>query len=378
LSFYEQHKSSLFAKLPQFICASVLLSILVAGLWPFHAPLNEVTWSDQGLRFGKHGSIASSEIFEVVRPERNDGCSLEIWLQPRRPQAAGTILAFFLPASNVVPFALRQSLGDLLLQRTDYEQSAKTARIYLESAFSDSNPVFFAISSGPAGTAIYKDGILVKTAPSFKLSVANLTGQLILGNMPSTSDNWVGQVNGLVIRDRELSANEVKKNFADWTKNKQTGAERTSDIVASYRFSEGKSNTVNNQLNSRTDLLIPKRYFVLRKQFFKFPWEEYRANRAYWKDVGVNVVGFMPLGFFLSSYFASAQKIKRIAMVTIALGFFVSVTIEFIQAFLPTRDSDITDIMTNTLGTVFGVTLYFHVRSWQRQLNCTWPPFLRR
>jgi hypothetical protein len=378
MSFYERHKSLLLARLPQFTCACVLLSIFVAGLWPFHAPRNEVTWSDHGLRFGKHGSIASLGIFEAVRSESNGACSLEVWLQPDRSRAAGTILAFFLPTGDVVRFALRQSLEDLVLQRPDSERSSKTARIYIERAFSNSKPVFFAIISGPAGTAIYKDGILVKTAPSFKLSVANLTGRLILGNMPSTTDNWVGQVNGLAIHDRELSANEVRKHFDDLTNNKQTGMEQASSIVAAYRFNEGKGNTVHNRLDSRTDLFIPKRYFVLRRRFFDLPWEEYRANRAYWKDVGVNIVGFMPLGFFFSSYFAYARKINRIAMVTIALGFFVSITIEFMQAFLPTRDSDITDVMTNTLGTVFGVMLCFHLRPWQRLLNCTWPPFLRR
>ena len=54
------------------LCASVLVIILTAGLWPFHAPKNEVTWLSEGkgIHFGKHGVILSSECTWVGRFER--------------------------------------------------------------------------------------------------------------------------------------------------------------------------------------------------------------------------------------------------------------------------------------------------------------------
>jgi VanZ like family/Concanavalin A-like lectin/glucanases superfamily len=344
------------------ICACVLLGILVAGLWPFHAPRNEVSWLSQGngLLFGKHGSIVSANAFDM-RSRADSSCSLEIWVEPSRVKSSGTILAFYWPTSRVVPFALRQSLGDLKLERRSYDKSAKKARLYVDDVFSRLKPVFFTISSGETGTAIYVDGILVKKSANFRLSSQDLTGQLVIGNAPATTDSWSGQVKGLALYDRELPAVEVLQHFADWTggsaTSKQPDLVRSERVVASYLFNEGKANVAHNQVDSGPKLLIPERFFVLRKQFLERPWDEFRSDWSYWKDVGINIAGFLPLGFFFSAYFSAIGKIKRATWLTIALGFAVSLTIEVLQAFLPSRDSGMTDLITNTFGTALGAIL---------------------
>jgi VanZ family protein len=331
----------------------------VAGLWPFHAPRNEVSWLSQGngLLFGKYGSIVSAGAFATNRAQGDGSCSLEIWLAPTRVKSSGTILAFYWPANWGVPFALRQSLGDLELQRSGQDSSPRRPRIYIDDVFSSLKPVFFTISSSVTGTAIYVDGKLVRKSANFKFSRQDMSGQLIIGNTPSTTDSWSGQVKGLALYDRELPAAEVLQHFAAWTKSKQPDLAESEGVVASYLFEEGKGNVVHNQLDSATNLLIPQRFFVLREQFLERPWDEYRSDWNYWKDVGINIGGFIPLGLFFCAYFSTIPKIKRATWLTIALGFAVSLTIEVLQAFLPTRDSGMTDLLTNTLGTALGAIL---------------------
>ena len=73
-------------KLLLLVCVLVLAGMLVAGLWPFHSPRNQVTWlrAGNGLQFGRHGVILSSARLNPA-PEPADGpCSLEIWVEPAR------------------------------------------------------------------------------------------------------------------------------------------------------------------------------------------------------------------------------------------------------------------------------------------------------
>jgi hypothetical protein len=294
-------------------------------------------------------------------PRRADGsCSLEIWLQPKRVHSSGTILAFYHPESRAAHLALRQSLGDLVLQRAGQNElgRGKNVKIYVDDVLSRQKPVLITISAGPSETSVFADGRFVRKFNNFKLSSQDLTGRLIVGNSPVTTDNWSGQLKGLAVYDHELTAIEVSDHFANWTRNAQPDLAKGADAIALYLFNEGNGSTVHNQVDPTTDLLIPERFFVLHEQFLERPWDEFRRDWNYWKDVAINIAGFIPLGVFFYAYFSRLQKAEHPAAITIALGFAVSLTIEVLQAFLPTRDSGMTDLITNTFGTAIGVILY--------------------
>ena len=191
-------------------------------------------------------------------------------------------------------------------------------------------------------------------------------GQLIIGNAASTTYTWLGQFKGLAVYDRELTAGEVSRHYATWTANRQADLAKSGGVVALYLFDEGNGNVVHSQVPSAPNLLIPARFLIVHKWFLEPFWKEFRPVWSYWKDFAINVAGFIPLGFFFYSYFSLVRKIEHPGLVTIVLGFLVSLTIEILQAFLPTRDSGTTDLITNTVGTALGVILY----SWSARCNC--------
>jgi hypothetical protein len=337
------------------ICAATLCGILVAGLWPFHAPTNQVTWlkNENGLHFGDYGSIVSTGAFMPPSSRSDTSCSIEIWLEPGLTEDSNTFLAFYSVGVPSVPLSLHQSISDLKLQREtlDMNHRAKTVHFMVDDVFREKKPVFVTITSGVQGTSVYLNGALIETSPSFGLSDKDFFGRLIVGNSPIGNDDWSGRLLGLAIYDRELTAVQASAHYDQWTKEGQPAVAENENAVGLYLFNERTGSVVHNQIDPATNLLVPERYFVLHAPFLLPAWDEYYPGWVYWKYVGINIAGFIPLGFVFCAYFS---QIKRPVLASIVLGFMVSLSIEILQAFLPTRDSGTTDIITNTLGTAIG------------------------
>jgi len=75
-----------------------------------------------------------------------------------------------------------------------------------------------------------------------------------------------------------------------------------------------------------------------------------------------NILLFVPLGFGLTCL-AQQRRLagKTIPMVVVATGCFISLGVESLQIFLPTRFPSVLDVVTNSTGTFIGLVVF---RSW--------------
>src|ERR1700722_600028 len=222
-------------------CVFVLLGILVAGLWPFHAPKNQVSWSSNatGVRFGEHGSVVSQGEFRNTSSSPDDSCSIEIWLQPDRILSSGTILGFFRPEDRSTPFTLRQSLGDLTVESSTTRSQLPVGKkkIYLDDVLSKPKLVLITLTSNSSGIAVYVDGSPRMSLAKFHFSSRDLTARLVIGNSPITTHEWAGQIRGLAIYSRALAAAEVSQHYVSWTKGDVNDL-AAGQALAIYAFSE--------------------------------------------------------------------------------------------------------------------------------------------
>jgi len=212
------------------------------------------------------------------------------------------------------------------------------------------------------GTNVYLDGVIAKRAPQMVLPARAFSGRLVLGDSAGQADSWSGQLLGVSIYSRELSATQVLQHYEAWKGAGQPQIAVDEGNVALFPFDERSGRTIHSKGGSRSDLDIPQKYTVLGQAFMESPSSEIRRSKGFGSAILKNIVGFVPFGFCFYTYFSFVRQAKRAALATVTLGFTVSVTIEVLQAFLPTRDSGITDIVTNTCGTWIGVLVYKAVR----------------
>jgi len=359
---YNRMKRNLLA----LACIVVLCVILTLGLWPFHSPRNAVAWLENrnGLRFGDYGVIESSGRFQIASSQNTPEASLEIWLQPRRIWDSGSLLAFYEPG-NLFQFSLYQAQTDLVVRTAaqDEQHRAKRASLYVNDVFRrGAGPVFITVTSGVKGAWIYVDGVLAAAAPQFPLSASDFSGRLVLADSPGQPASWSGQLLGFAMYRRQLTAAQVLHNCETWKHSGRPEIAGDERNIALYLFDERVGNVVRDKARSGVDLFIPETYRVPEKIVLEPFWTEFSMSRSYWRAALKNIVGFIPLGFCFYAYLAMRLSIKRAAPITVVLGTAVSFTIEILQAFLPTRESGTTDLITNTLGAWVGVASYKFLR----------------
>jgi len=199
-------------------CLAVLCIILSLGLWPFHAPRNDVRWAQDraGLQFGRYATAISDGEFQPVSQEKQAAVSIEIWLRPRRIWDYGTFLSFQMP-KGLASFAMYQSQTDLRLDANQdgRYRSSKTS-LFVDDLFLKFEPAFLTVTCGPPGTSVYVNDILVKAAPQFRMDPTAVAGRMILGDAPGQSDSWKGEFLGLAIYRQELTAAQVRQHYQDW------------------------------------------------------------------------------------------------------------------------------------------------------------------
>ena len=340
------------------ICVSVLCCILVAGLAPFQRPRNAVTWlgNENGVRFGNYGTIWSSGTLEGAVAQDEPSCSLEIWLQPERTSGSHPLLSFYTP-ENPLQFWLQQFRANLGINRELPGDQHRVVAIGIEGVFSQTKPVFITMASGTQKTSIYVNGSLAESFPQFRFG-ENCKGQLVLGTSPVRNERWSGLLLGLAIYRRELTPAQVLQHFETWTIHGRPELSASEDAMAIYLFNERAGDIVHNAVRPGIDLHIPKSYSLLHQKLLEPFWKEFKPRRAYGSDILINIAGFIPLGFFFCAYWSSVRPIRHAALSTVVLGFIVSLTIEILQSYIPTRGSGTTDLITNSFGTFLGVKLY--------------------
>ncbi|MDM8521161.1 VanZ family protein [Anaerolineales bacterium HSG6] len=87
----------------------------------------------------------------------------------------------------------------------------------------------------------------------------------------------------------------------------------------------------------------------------------HRTARYLVVDLVGNVVAFIPLGLGLAGLIHREQWQTTLTIVIIS-GFILSFTIETLQLMIPSRASDVDDLIFNTLGATIGVSIYLSYR----------------
>jgi VanZ family protein len=346
------------ARIPGLICALVLGGIFVAGLTPFRRPPNGVTWlgNENGLHFGRYGTVWSSGEFHAAAAQNESECSLEISLQPSIASASSTVLAFYTPQSPL-HLSLHQYRTLFIIIRETQDDSKGRQVIGLADVLRPTKPAFITVTSGPQKTSIYVDGNLKKQFPLFRMG-GDCAGRLVAGTSPVENNSWSGDIRALAIYQRELTPEQVFQHFDTWTRQGRPLISPDDNPMAVYLFDERAGNVVHEATHHGIELYIPRHFSLLRQRFLEPFWKEFKPGRDYWADIAVNIAGFIPLGLVFCAYWSSVRPIKYPVVATVALGFAVSLTIEVLQSYLPTRDSGTTDLITNTMGTFVGVKIY--------------------
>jgi hypothetical protein len=342
------------------ICLALTLGLLFAGLWPFRFRTeNNVRWIEgaPGLRFNTFGIVSGKEplfgpggAVDLTLP-----FTLRMEVRPREEPSGSLprILSAYDDEGREL-FFLGQWRSQLILRILKEERlfhlhyRETGARGLLKDGTRS-----IVVRSDRHALTLFVDGAPARTRSGVDFSLLSdkrVPARMTLGTSPTGESPWKGDLLSLSFYPKALSPRDIE-------------APGTTPVIH-YGFSEGTGAVCRGGADSRYDLVIPSLFRAPKKGILVPPWRVQKFDRSYWKDTFVNLLGFIPFGFAVYALGRNGgeRRSSKAMGIVLLLGMAISLFIELLQVYLPTRDSSLTDVINNVLGTYIGARLFQSAR----------------
>jgi len=349
---------------------AVLAGILFFGLWPKgFSNENHVEWIDDqpGIKFDQYGIAYTAPIKGLSKADGSgsDGFSIEIALKPLNLEQGFKFIFALHGGKDSDQLIIGQWKSWIIaMNGDDYAHKRRTKRIAVNAALQRPTIMFLTITTDGEGTKFYINGKAVSTKADLRLKIPDDDNiRLVVGNSVYGRHSWKGSIYGLALYQYTLSGQLVASHSEGWVKNKNFSFARQDNPFLLYLFDERSGDIVLDRSGGSHDLKIPPKIPILDKKILSSNWRQLDFDLRSVQDVFINLIGFIPLGFILAATFSKAGSIfeRNSILITVILCFTVSLLIEIIQAWIPSRSSDFLDLVLNTLGGFSGAIICYKV-----------------
>jgi VanZ family protein len=345
----------------------ILAAMIFAGLYPFNFfQPNRVQWlsNEPGLYFDGVG-IAFTEKAASISLKK--AASIELLLKERRDSknwGPREIFSFYDGAVSPSLLVGQWNGRIFIYSRFEKNESDKWYRIFrIQGRFPREKDHLVTVTFDEFEKAIYIDGRLENKQNVVLKSKSDIafSGRFMLGNSPILKNGWYGEIKGLAIYNRILSPEEIAMHSRAVFKKGMRALPETSGCLALYPFDEGKGKTVRSILGDVRPFTIPERLNARGHLELRLPHNNMRSKRFNISDIIRNIIFFVPFGALLSAVILRKYSIGNAAtfLIVILAGGLFSFVIEGLQLFLPSRWPGIADILSNMIGSGFGMGLTF-------------------
>ena len=346
----------------------MLLGILCFGLNPkgFYST-NNVMWIDgqTGIRFGKYGIAYTNSPFVSLATHSNmpSSLSIETALKPDNINNGGFRFLLVLHSGEDSKQLLVGQWRSwiIIMNGDDYKNKKKTKKIAVRGSLNSKKNRFLTVTSGEDGTKVYLDGQLEKKEKDLVLEIPHerVENWLVVGNSVYGRHSWTGDIYGLALYDRTLTEKDVASHFKRWSKERDFSFAQEHAPRVLYMFDERGGEKAFNQAGENNHLEIPSKMQILQKEILITPWHKFELNQSFLQDFAINIIGFIPFGFFLYALLQNlgGSRERHSFLITVLLCLVLSLFIEIVQVWMPSRSSQMLDVILNMLGGYLGAMI---------------------
>jgi hypothetical protein len=346
-----------------------IFGILIFGLNPkdFYFSNNVIRMpGSTGIKFGKYGIAYTEPFFEAIQNKISEPSefSFEICLKPENPEEGrfNFIIVLHNGKDSDQLLMAQWRTHIIFMNGDDYNYKKRIKRISIDTATIPKGIFYITVTTSKEGTKIYLNGQLLRKKKDLKLKIPNegMKPRLILGNSVYGRDSWNGTIYGLAFYQYELTSHNVSLHYNQWLKEKNFSFVKRENPYSLYVFDGNSSLWCLDHSGLNNHIIIPSRMKILKKKFLDMPTDFFDFVSRHTQDVILNLIGFIPFGFILAGALIRLDSSigKHSQLIAVIIGFLLSLTIESIQSWIPSRDSNMLDLILNSFGTLIGATIY--------------------